>query len=997
MAPQPFLKLLTKPSIMIKFFRLFLILVLPLPMLANTVEGQRDPLEIRLYTKANSGRDMTVQARLREMPAWQNFLQANGTWYVQFDERSATPHRAFGKPIITQGATPAQRADWFVQNKLNGFGSNRASLVLANENATDKFHYIHFKQLIDGVEVLFSGAYVKMTPQGKVVTFGIDVHPNPTVAFQLAENEAVNVAKAQLPLVVERVETWGKAWLPVPRPGQYELRPVHRVVLAGKLDSGLPFKYLNLVDAIDGAVLMRKSLIDHAHGPVPEPPMPLPGGPSIQVNATVYANGFLNGTSEVGLPNLRIQQGSTFYTDADGFATATAGSASLSLQGLWSRVYTNGTTPSATTTVPSGPHTFSFDQNANVRENTAYYHVNRIHDHMKTFYPSFTMMDNALPTNIDLTTDNCNAFYDGSSINFYASANNCQSFALFHDVIYHEYGHGINDKYYQSQGGFFANGAMGEGYADIWALGLTQNPVMSLGYQINDATSYIRRYDIDPKVYPEDLIGEVHADGEIIAGAWWDLHLNFGSMQQMLDMYAESFNALVTGADGNEGQVYVDILIEALTIDDSPANGGDNDITNGTPRVLDIINAFDAHGITLLSNATLAHNPITSASNGANIQISASVTLQYAWALSDAICRYRLNNGTQWQTLPLVNQGGNNYSASIPAQQSGTVVGYYVALRNLNGTLASVNPIGAHNPDPNLPHFILVGYALNRTEDFDNFQSAGWQETLPSDNNSTGDWIIDVPMGSYTTDGVMVQVDYQNTPGGVACAVTGNASSTSAGIGENDVDAGHTTIVTPIYDLSGFDNPAFTYARYYTNSPPTGANPGADWWQVLITNNGTNWVYVENTKTSDMNWRRNAFRVKDHVELTSTIRIKFIASDSTRAGQYLDGGSLVEAAVDDVLLYELGPDAINEASVHHLSIYPNPSAGQFTLSGNTEGSVTITISDALGRVIKTSVTGGTGNLREVINLEGLSPGVYQLSVSDRKGHSARTIVHTAGQ
>ena len=64
-------------------------------------------------------------------------------------------------------------------------------------------------------------------------------------------------------------------------------------------------------------------------------------------------------------------------------------------------------------------------------------------------------------------------------------------------------------------------------------------------------------------------------------------------------------------------------------------------------------------------------------------------------------------------------------------------------------------------------------------------------------------------------------------------------------------------------------------------------------------------VYVENTLSSDLSWRRNAFRVKDYVNLSSSVQLKFIASDSIRPGQYLDGGSLIEAAVDDLYLYEM--------------------------------------------------------------------------------------------
>ena len=65
------------------------------------------------------------------------------------------------------------------------------------------------------------------------------------------------------------------------------------------------------------------------------------------------------------------------------------------------------------------------------------------------------------------------------------------------------------------------------------------------------------------------------------------------------------------------------------------------------------------------------------------------------------------------------------------------------------------------------------------------------------------------------------------------------------------------------------------------------------------------WIYgFENNMSSDISWRKFAFRVSDYVNLTSNIQLKFIASDSIRLGQNLDGGSLIEAAVDDFMLYE---------------------------------------------------------------------------------------------
>ena len=225
------------------------------------------------------------------------------------------------------------------------------------------------------------------------------------------------------------------------------------------------------------------------------------------------------------------------------------------------------------------------------------------------------------------------------------------------------------------------------------------------------------------------------------------------------------------------------------------------------------------------------------------------------------------------------------------------------------GNESAVTPIAANLiplKDANLPNFILVGYDIMQTEDFDgNF--GFWQTGGFDDNATTGLWEIGVPIPSYGVYGdpnTICQTDAQNTPGGSQCAFTGNASSAQDGLGTNDVDGGHTSLYSPTYDLSAYVNPAFSYYRWYTNSPYSGANPGADWWQVMITDDGINWVYVEDNISSDISWRKFAFRVQDYVSLSNNVQLKFIASDSIRLGQNLDGGSLIEAAVDDLVLYE---------------------------------------------------------------------------------------------
>jgi hypothetical protein len=235
------------------------------------------------------------------------------------------------------------------------------------------------------------------------------------------------------------------------------------------------------------------------------------------------------------------------------------------------------------------------------------------------------------------------------------------------------------------------------------------------------------------------------------------------------------------------------------------------------------------------------------------------------------------------------------------------VIAYYISLSDNYGNESGITPMAANlSPleNANVPYFIMVGYDLVEEEDFD-FSMGFWQTGDVNDNATTGLWEIGSPIGSYTDNGDLVQTNQQHTLNGSDCAFTGNASSSSDGIGTNDVDGGNTTLYSPTYDLSSYINPAFSYWRWFTNN--TGANPGADWWQVLITDNGVNWNYIENNKSSDNSWRKFAFRVSDYVGLTNNVQLKFIASDSLRPGQNLDGGSLIEAAIDDLMLYEAQP------------------------------------------------------------------------------------------
>ena len=92
-----------------------------------------------------------------------------------------------------------------------------------------------------------------------------------------------------------------------------------------------------------------------------------------------------------------------------------------------------------------------------------------------------------------------------------------------------------------------------------------------------------------------------------------------------------------------------------------------------------------------------------------------------------------------------------------------------------------------------------------------------------------------------------------------------------------------------------------TYWRWYTNN--AGDNPSTDPWNVEVSNNsGQSWVSLENTTLSNASWKRKRFVLSEYVELTNEMQLKFIAEDTYNDGDNGSGGSLVEAAIDDVFL-----------------------------------------------------------------------------------------------
>lgn len=924
------------------------------------VAGYTDPLKKTFIENPKQLPDLTYQNSLRSAGYWQEFVAGNGHWNVIFDESSGMPQRAFGKPVSVGGSDIRSTALNFLNSNLSGFMIPMSTLEFRSEVSGGKYHYANWKQQYQGLEVLYTNVQVKMTHDYRVMQFALECHRNISVDVNPALSpQAAGAAASNQVQGITGISVHPELKiLPVPKFRKYDFRLVYEIHVSAMNAENIPARYYTLIDAHSGEVLYRANEIMH-----------MAANTDINVTGSLYLTHPYNPVTTEPLKNMKIvESGTTYFTDNAGFLNLSNTSnttATFSLEGRWVRVRSNNVTPSWSVNLTPGANNISIDASTNIRQRSTYNSINEVHEFMKSKFPAFTGLDYPLPANVDVS-GTCNAFYDGSSVNFYSAGGGCNATSLVSDVCYHEYGHGINDKFYQSIGFNFQNGAMNEGYADIWALGITGSPILGIGFFDNDPAGFVRRYDVNKKVYPQDLVGQVHADGEIIAGCFWDTYLNLGNLNQMTDLFKETFYAGITGPDGTEGTLYRNVLIETLTVDDN-----DGDITNGTPNFCDITSGFAIHGINLSAAISLTHVEAIQAAEQTPVSVTATATGVGTTTAVNVF--YRVGNTGAFTSVSMSNTGGNNFEALLPAQPKGTIIEYYLAMEDNCGTLTNITPSKANETNPNIPYYIMVGFDLLLHEDFDAFAGA-WQTGQPGDNATTGEWIIDVPVPSYVGN-ALVQPDVQNTPAGLFCAVTGNASSPSAGAGENDVDGGKTTLMSPEYDLSTYTNPAFSYHRWYSNDQ--GATPGTDFWQVAISGDGVNFVPVENTNVADHSWRRFAFKVLDYIQPTSTVTIRFIAEDAA-------AGSLIEAALDDLKLWDELPTSLNDVSaIATMTLFPNPTAGSFNINIGLVKSekVNVAVINSLGQTVhEYEQEMPAGNNLLTLESEHFTNGIYQVQV-----------------
>ncbi len=230
------------------------------------------------------------------------------------------------------------------------------------------------------------------------------------------------------------------------------------------------------------------------------------------------------------------------------------------------------------------------------------------------------------------------------------------------------------------------------------------------------------------------------------------------------------------------------------------------------------------------------------------------------------------------EDFALTPMGGNRYRASIPQQACGQRGGISFRAKSQSGEWLRWPRLTAHS----------VTWAQDLQVAFDESMEAGstgWSPGIAGDTAASGKWAYGDPIGTAA------QPENDHTTDGTKCFFTGQGTAGGQD-GENDIDSGFTTLVSPPFSAATIADPVVSFWYWLSNN--TGANPGVDPLRTdLSFDNGLTWTTVFQTVATSTDWTRHEFRVRDFGPPSLAMRLRFVAADYSPP-------STVEAAIDDI-------------------------------------------------------------------------------------------------
>jgi len=272
-----------------------------------------------------------------------------------------------------------------------------------------------------------------------------------------------------------------------------------------------------------------------------------------------------------------VELDDTSVRDAD---NVDAAQVSCELDNLTSGTSLTGTYADTSITSPRVGPPYNYLRSVNERavdELTSYFHVDRSKRYLNALgFPG--VMNFALDIDAHDAAVGDNAYYSPVTIELHFGQGGVDD-GQDPDIVYHEYGHAIQDNQVPGFGQTDEGGAMGEAFGDYWAAALMEEASQAdLGPECMgewDATAFnpwngsfgsgcLRRLD-NAWEYPRDLRYEVHDDGEIWNAALWSLRTAIGGATAD-ELVIKSHTLLTSTADfvdGGDALLSADVLLNA--------------------------------------------------------------------------------------------------------------------------------------------------------------------------------------------------------------------------------------------------------------------------------------------------------------------------------------------------------------------------------------------------------------------------------------------------
>jgi Zn-dependent metalloprotease len=456
--------------------------------------------------------------------------RSKGPLAVSWNERTGTPQSIIGKlSAPVSGASEASARLFVVGNApLFKMSGDTGDLVLERSfNSVLGEHFV-FEQHYRGVPVYGAQVDIHFDRAGEIVAVNNSYQPDIALQSVAPKFSRKNASTRLLEMGAKSSEL------------------VSKLVVLGLNDSfALAWRFIVPTEGQTWEIF-----VDANNGEALMPPRDI--------------NRYVNGVGQVYNVNAIVATHDNSLRDNLDAASAVPASAyrMVTLQGLLGNGFLDGTYASSSKTkkqVFDAGNNFIFNRsNDGFSETMGYYYIDYAERYIQSL--GFNNVNNRQQVFAVNRLKIDNSFYSPNSGEISLGLGGVDD-AEDAEVILHEYGHSIQDNQVPNFGSSLEAGSMGEGFGDYW--GASIGAQFSGGFQDLclaewDATSYsstnppcLRRLD-GTKHYPENVVGEVHADGEIWSAALWQIRSAIGSTNSDRAIIASHF-LLSPTASFNQG------------------------------------------------------------------------------------------------------------------------------------------------------------------------------------------------------------------------------------------------------------------------------------------------------------------------------------------------------------------------------------------------------------------------------------------------------------